>query len=513
MTSRWLALGAGVTATAVAARTYATVTWPACLLGWVAFVPWLLACDRDQTRRDAWRSGIVMAVGFTLSVFDWFAGAVHSYTGYPRWAMLLVLAIAAPLLQPQFVIYSLVRQRLGGARGWRVAGLGGAYVGAEWAFGKLLGDTWGHGQYASPLVRQAADLGGAAGLSFALLSVNEAISGVVRRRRAGEPVGRLVIGIVLVVGGLHLYGRFRLDQIDRPAAPLAIASLVQASLGDYGSLRAERGTYDAVRLVLDTHFALSRQALADAPADFVVWPETVYPTTFGTPKSPAGADLDRDLVDFVKTLDRPLVFGSYDAAAGAEYNAAVLLTPSADPLATRATYRKTELFPLVERVPAWLDGAWLRRALPWLGTWTPGDGPTVLPLPRHGRGTIRIAPMICYDAVSPAHAIAATRAGAEAFVTLSNDNWFGESEGAHLHFVVSAFRSIETRRAQVRATNSGISAIITPTGAVEAFADVGERTTLTGPVAAPAPGETLMVRLGDWVGPTGAALAAAALLL
>ena len=167
---------------------------------------------------------------------------------------------------------------------------------------------------------------------------------------------------------------------------------------------------------------------------------------------------------------------------------------------------------LVERVPAWLDGPTLRHLLPWLGTWTPGAGPRVIELARRDGHPLRLAPMICYDAVAPAHALAAVRAGADAFVTLSNDGWFGRSEGAHLHFVVSAFRSIETRRAQIRATNSGISAIITPTGAVTASAGVGERTALVGTITAPPRGSTVMVRLGDWVGPTGAVIALAGLI-
>ena len=513
MIHRWGPTGLAALATALAAHAYATVTWPACLLGWVAFVPWLLACDGNRTPRDAVRSGWLMSIAFTLAVFDWFAAAVQHYTGYPLWATLTALLVCAPFLQPQFVVYALVRQRLGGARGWRIAGLCGAYVGTEWAFGKLLGDTWGHGQYASPLVRQLADVGGAAGLSFLLLWVNEAIAQLVRRLRAREAVGTLAMGIVLAVGGSHLYGALRLATLDQSAPPLARATLVQASIGDYGALRAEHGTYDAVRLILDAHFALSRAALAAAPVDFVVWPETVYPTTFGTPKSAAGGELDREITSFVRAIDRPLIFGTYDAAGDYEYNAAAFLVPGDDPAATRTMYRKTELFPLVERVPTWLDGAWLRRTLPWLGTWSPGAGPAVITVPGPRGDLLRLAPLICYDAVSPSHAIAATRAGAQAFVTLSNDNWFGASEGAHLHFVVAAFRSIETRRAQVRATNSGISAIITPTGALEALAQVGERTALTGPIVAPPTGQTIMVRLGDWVGAVGAGLAVAAAVL
>src|SRR4029453_18614791 len=118
------------------------------------------------------------------------------------------------------------------------------------------------------------------------------------------------------------------------------------------------------------------------------------------------------------------------------------------------------LLPLPERAPRWLEP--LRPWLPWLGTWRPGRSEGVLPLTLPDGRTVRVAPLICYDAVDPALARAAVRRGAELLVTLSNDSWF--PGGAHLHLAVSTFRSLETRRAQARVTNTGVSALISPTG-------------------------------------------------
>jgi apolipoprotein N-acyltransferase len=119
--------------------------------------------------------------------------------------------------------------------------------------------------------------------------------------------------------------------------------------------------------------------------------------------------------------------------------------------------------------------------MPWLGTWTPGTGAKVIPVALADGRTVRIAPLICYDVLAPALVHAATRAGAELFVTLSNDSWLAAG-GAPARLVVAAFRSIETRRPQVRATNTGISAIITATGDIVAMAGVDARATLAAPV-------------------------------
>jgi apolipoprotein N-acyltransferase len=106
-------------------------------------------------------------------------------------------------------------------------------------------------------------------------------------------------------------------------------------------------------------------------------------------------------------------------------------------------------------------------------------------------------------------ALAAVRDGAELLVGLSNDSWFADGNGPRLHLVVAAFRSIETRRAQVRATNTGISATIDATGELVETLGVHVRGTLAARVRLER-AHTLMVALGDWFPPT--ALAGAVLL-
>ncbi|TMB07332.1 MAG: hypothetical protein E6J71_29700, partial [Deltaproteobacteria bacterium] len=92
--------------------------------------------------------------------------------------------------------------------------------------------------------------------------------------------------------------------------------------------------------------------------------------------------------------------------------------------------------------------------------------------------------------------------GAEVIVTLSNDSWFSAGPGPRLHLVGAAFLSIETRRPQLRATNTGISAVIAPTGEVLDALGVDQRGTLVATVRPEIQATTLMVAWGDWLGPT-----------
>lgn len=508
---------AGSGGTALLAALAARIAGPSWILVWVVLVPWLLALDRLRSKRAALFAGWLGAVSFTLAVLGWFAGAIASYTGAPLLLAWLVLTLAAPLLQPQLVVVALARvwarsRAAGDLHGALLTAAG--YVGVEWASAKLFGDTLAHGLYPSAVFRQAADLGGAIGLSFAVVLANHCAArifdagaggspGSTARRRAGAILS--LVGLLALLGA---YGHHRLQRLG-DATPLLEVAAIQAGLADYPRLRAELGTYDAVRLILEAHFGISEKALVQAPRpiDLLVWPETVYPTTYGSPKSPDGAAFDRAIENFVATSAVPLIFGTYVRVGDAEFNAAALVVPRDGGAGPVASYQKQRLFPFTERTPALLDFDLVHAWLPWLGTWRPGGGPAFVDVPLRGGREIRVAPLVCYDAVDPDLAMAATAGGAELLLVLSNDSWFAHGAGPHQHLVVSAFRSIETRRPQVRATSTGISAVIDARGEMLAVLGAGTRGALVAAVPRGPAQQPWAVWVGPWVGPAMLGLA------
>ncbi|QWF18874.1 apolipoprotein N-acyltransferase [Lysobacter capsici] len=454
--SRWRSL-AGILATAVLLGVYALGGF-AWILGFVALVPWLLVLNRDRTALRVLAIGALMSVAFVAAVFYWFGAAIGAYTGVGGTTATVVLLVAAPLVQPQFIAFALVRQWAGRRYGpvLRALAAACAWVACEWLVAKPLGDTLGHGLFPSAVLRQVADLGGATGITVLLLLVNEAIAfAIVKYRGRGadrslrvllRPLA-LAAGIVACMAG---YGAVRRASLQAPAladAPTLRVAMVQANITDYERLRKEIGAYGVVRRVLDTHYALSWSAIRDHQADVLLWSETVYPTTFGHPRSEDGAALDREIQGFVDAAGVPLVFGTYDRDAQGEYNAAAFLEPHKQPgNGLLGVYRKTYPFPLTEHVPSWLDGPRLRSWLPWTGTWSPGDGARVLPLRSADGREVNVVPLICLDDVHPDLAIDGARLGAQAILGISNDSWFtAYPVGARLHLAVAAFRSIETR--------------------------------------------------------------------
>jgi len=489
---------AGILASAVLWGLYARggAGW---LLGFVALVPWLHTLAAKRSLAAALLSAWAMSVAFTAAAFAWFGSAIGHYTQLGEAVGVSVLLLAAPLFQPQFLAFALVRHVAGRRHGAVVCALAAAaaWVATEWLVPRLLGDTLGHGLYPSRLLRQAADLGGAAGLTLVLLLANEGIAAALARRADGlramaRPLALAALGPLLLAG----YGLVTLSTTAAPAAKPLRMGLVQSNIVDYERLRREKGAGAVVREVLDTHYAMSYDAVERQHADAVLWSETVYPTTFGHPKSEAGAELDREILDIVNAAGVPFVFGTYDRDAAGEYNAAAFVAPRTGLL---GFYRKTRLFPLTERVPEWLDGPTLRRWLPWTGSWQPGTGARVFPLRLADGREIPVLPLICLDDMDSGLAIDGARLGAQAILTMSNDAWFTD-QGAALHQAAAAFRSIETRLPQFRVTTNGDSAVIDATGSVVAGARMGERTLVIGQLPVHEPPRTLMVVWGDWVG-------------
>lgn len=496
--ARWLVGALALALGTAALAAFVQGVWP---LGFVALLPWAWMLRRTERLGPTLGLAWLMTVLLALAGYAWFGLAIGRYAEVGPATGLVLLALAAPWLQPQLLAWALVRWWVGRHRGPALGGVAGAaaWVAIEWLWLKPLGDTLGHGLYPAPHLRQAAEWIGTSGLTLMLLLAHEAWLAAAARPAAGPRALALPLAAGLLPALLlGIHGQAALAPASADGAPRLRIGLVQANITDLDARRRTLGSYEAVRGVLDVHLAMSHDAVERQRADAVLWTETIYPTTFGQPRSEAGAALDADIRTLVDAARVPFVFGTYERDAAGEYNTAAIVEPGRGLLAHT---RKTRLFPLTEQVPAWLDGPWLRRALPWAGGWQAGTGARVLPLRLRDGREIPVQVLICRDDVDPALAVDAARQGARALLTMSNDAWFSDHPvGARLHLAAAAFRSIETRLPQFRVTTNGHSAAIDATGTVRAGALMNERALVMGELPVPPPPRTLRVAWGDWVG-------------
>ena len=81
-------------------------------------------------------------------------------------------------------------------------------------------------------------------------------------------------------------------------------------------------------------------------------------------------------------------------------------------------------------------------------------------------GQVPVGCAVCYESVYGEYFTDYIRKGARAMTIITNDAWWGDTPGYRQHLSYASLRAIETRRAIARCANTGISAIISPSGKI-----------------------------------------------
>ena len=438
------------------------------VLLWVCLIPWLQTVESCQHARDVVIQGVWLSWLVTHGSFFWVARALHEY-GELSWPLsVLGCELFALISQPQWIVLGLMRHYAKAAPrhlGW-VCAFSLIYAGVDWYLPKLFADTLGHGFYQANHLRQLADLGGAPLLSFLAVGMNVSLWELGGRLGTLRSRAKPLIVFILLVGLGELYGLYRIHTLRQgwayPVRSVRVAA-IQANITDVDKVAARRGYATAMIQVIEAYTRLSDQALEmRPPPEVLIWPETAYPSTFGHPHSRREYMLDQHLEQFVRQSGVPLIFGGYDENDRWIYNSLFTLSPQG----RVQVYHKDILLPFGDYIPGAYSIDWIRENFPQVGNFGPGQGAQVLRVHTPAGESMELAPVICYEALFPRHTQKGAWLGAEAIVNLTNDSWFGSAQEARLHLALSVFRSLETRLPQLRATNTGISALITPFGEI-----------------------------------------------
>jgi apolipoprotein N-acyltransferase len=203
---------------------------------------------------------------------------------------------------------------------------------------------------------------------------------------------------------------------------------------------------------------LRAAARQDAPA-LVLWPEVPAPFYFHED------NFTRQFAeDIARQTNSYFVMGIVAYAPGSNrmrpLNSYVLLDPSGKAV---SQYDKIHLVPFGEYVPLrrWLVIA--ENLTAEIGDFVPGQDFVVSRMPGGGVGGF-----ICYEAIFPDLVRRFVQGGAEALVNISNDGWYGSSAARYQHLLMARMRAVENARYLLRATNTGITAVIRPNGQVAA---------------------------------------------
>lgn len=504
--------------------------WDLGWLSWVALLPWLTAISRTRSLGGALMQGFWLSFFVGLLVAHWLATAAHTFLelSWPT-SILLLIAFAATCAQPHWIVAApalrWVMQRTRAPQHPVLApvpwlGLALFCCGLEAVMPRLFDVGLGYALHEATNLRQLADLGGVAMLTCLVVLVNLLLW------RSLQGLGRTSVSLaehviagglaVILIGSALAYGVARnrewADRIEHPESTLH-ATLVQGSIPNDIRLAWARGDDRAAERQLSTYMRLTESLIARDPRpELIVWPEATFPGIFQKPGSKPQLGRATKFDRQVLRLRTPILFGAYDMNeedGNTLFNSMFAITPNyqrAGSMGFVQRYHKHVLLPFAETLPGVSDSQWIRETFPSLGFFGRGPGAEVWPVYTPSGVPVRVAPIICSEALSATHVIAGARKGSELIVNIGSDGWFGDGGEPEFHLAISTFRSIETRRPQLRAANTGISALILPNGEVVGASQWGTEAILDFEVPIGPPPETTMVRWGNWFGLTALAV-------
>lgn len=452
-----------------------------------------------------------VAIGFLLSAmvawggFHWIAYVAQNFGQMPFPVAIGLLCLFCLVAAPQMVgFFGLAYVARGPVERLplflRPLFWAAAYVFLEYLarFLKIFPEHLGNTLIAYPAIAQGASLGGVSLLTFLPVFAGAALF-YVRKVRGRGAWAALALSLA-VVFAVKAYGEHRLAVIAATPTENFRVGLVQHNMEEVEKIAQRTSGANAFDQIVTRLISKNKELAAGAARpDLLLWPETAYPLVFPTPFGRSRNWLAEGYANLVRAniseLGIPLLFGAYETTGDQDFNAAILLGAEG---AVRATYRKFALLVFGEYMPFsdWVPA--LKTLNPQMGNFGVGSGPLPLPF-RHGDHDIPLGVNICYEAILPEYMRALRVSGARLFVNLTKDSWFGDTFEPWQHLQLSALRSVEHGIPMVRITNTGLSGVITPTGATrlislpfrEAYAVVDIAVPKDAPI-------TVYTKLGEW---------------
>jgi apolipoprotein N-acyltransferase len=425
--------------------------WP---FAWIALVPLLVVVGQNPKPWSSFLLGWIFGSVFFYGSCYWLTYSMIHTGGIPPVIAYLLLAPGAMIMGLFPAAFALLLARA--IRKWGRVALFTAPIfwpALEWLRLEATGQLWnaiGYSQAYHPRLIQSARWGGVYAVGFLIVLVNASVAFVLverRRRRLVIPVAAILFTVAVVVTSsatsfVDNGARADVDVIAiQPNVPMDLVKS-EAELQELNS----------------RHFEMSKAALQQLPtagtSRLVIWPESPMNFSFGADKP-----LRDRLATFAQANHTSLLLNSQEAAPNNGIsNSAVLINEQGGLV---AQYDKIRLLPFGEYVPLpqWMPGAGLIRGL--VGDFTPGTVYRLMPV-----GKTRAGVFICIESAYPSIARSFTREGASVLINISNDGYLGPTAVMRQHLANAIFRAVENERPLLRVTNSGITALITPTGAV-----------------------------------------------
>jgi apolipoprotein N-acyltransferase len=398
---------------------------------------------REAAPRRAFFLGWLFGLGLFLAGASWVYVSLHTFGAMP-----MPLAALATLLFCAFLalfpaLAGWVVARLSAGAGTTLALLApAAWTLTEWTRDWIFtGFPWlafGYSQVTVSPLAGYAPLLGVFGVTL-MLAVVSGLLVLIALNHARVPA---VMGLAAI-----LAGGFGLKQIawTQPTGTSTTVSLLQGNVAQDMKWREEQ-----LAATLKTYLDMTLAS----KAKLIVLPETALPLFLHD----VPPDYLKRMADHARANGGDVLIGVPERPEKTEYYNSVLSLG----VSPTQFYRKSHLVPFGEFIP-------LRPVLGWIVS------VLAIPLQDFSRGALaqqplnvagqRVAVNICYEDVF-GEEIIRQAPRATMLVNVSNVAWFGRSIAPQQHLQISQMRALETGRYMLRATNTGMTAVIDERGVV-----------------------------------------------
>lgn len=447
------------------------------LIAFVALVPLIWAvlsregCPRPLTAGflPGYLCGVLWYAGNCYWIYD----TMQIHGGVPPMGSVGILLLFSLVLGLYFGLFGmglrLVQNRLG-----LIAALMAApvlWTALDLVAARVTSVPWdqlGYSQVDNPLLSHLAPLTGVYGITFLLVMVNALLAGAILQ--PATRVFRLVTAAIFVAVIFFAIER----QPVKPAAT-ATAVLMQPNL-DVESAGVWPGPLWDQQIAQFTHFATQDcgGAMNGIPeTGAVVGQSCGKPSLVVWPESPAPYFEDEDrfrsaMKSIAMAAHSPLVIGGVGMEQDANndalyYNSGIVFDTQGNRI---GRYDKIHLVPFGEFVPYRELFFFAKKLTRKVGETSRGKERNVFRIEDAQGNAHRYGVFICYESVFADEVREFAKNGAEVFVNISDDGWYGDTSAPWQHLNMARMRAIENRRWILRDTNNGVTAVIDPNGAV-----------------------------------------------
>jgi apolipoprotein N-acyltransferase len=490
------------------------------ILCWMAIAPLLVALLRArQPDTLQIRAGVKLLPARPLQAFllayscgvIWYAGTCYwiyntmrQYGGVSAPAAVGILILFSLYLAIYHGVFGLLISLLAGSIAFSRRALllaPAMWVAVELARTRITGFPWdllGIAQVDNIPLAHVTTFTGVYGLSFEIMVVNAALAAAFLIRREQRKVLLLAAlgSAVVLQAGLWL--------VPQMLPTDHSARLVQENIPILQGPEWTKEYFD------DTLSDLTRISLSPGPnqqrlPDLMVWPES--PAPFYT-TDPIFREAVSNIARKAQTWVLAGSVGTRNAGQSSQrvtqsYNSAALVNPRGEWV---GRYDKMHLVPFGEYVPFKSIFGFAGGLSKEVGDFSPGESRAPLQA-----GGSSLGVFICYESIFPDEVRQLAANGAQVFVNISNDGWYGDSGAYAQHLKQARMRAVESNRWLLRDTNTGVTASIDPYGRIVASAPRKIRTAVDAPYAV-SNVTTFYTRHGDWFAYLCAIISAGALL-